>query len=211
MKTLLINGSPNKNGGTFIALSNVAKALEEEGIETEIMQFPRDPIAGCISCFACRKSRSGRCVYNDDIVNVIIEKIENADALVLGSPVYYAAPDGHFLAALDRVFFAGSSAFAGKPAAAVCVARRAGTTSTLDVLQKYFNISGMPIAGSNYWAMAFGHGEDEVEQDGEGIQIMQFLGRNIAWMLKCFEAGKKAGIEYPELPGGKKVRTNFIR
>jgi multimeric flavodoxin WrbA len=214
MKTLLINGSPNKNGGTFAALKLVTGALQEEGIETEILHIPDDPIIGCAACFACRKGGGARCLKEkNDIVNIIIEKMEKSDALVLGSPVYYASPNGQLLSALDRVFFAGSSgsAFLGKPAAVVCTARRAGTSSTLDVLQKYFTISGMPIAASNYWPMVHGGSEDAVYQDAEGVQIVTLLGKNIAWLLKCLAAGKEKGMEPPVIPGGKKIYTNFIR
>jgi Multimeric flavodoxin WrbA len=213
MKALLINGSPNEKGGTYTALSIIADSLKEEGIESEILQLPTNPIQGCIGCFACRSVEGARCTFEDDIVNVILEKMEQSDALVLGTPVYYASPNGHLLAALDRVFFAGSAGdmFVGKPASAICTARRAGTTATLDALQKYFLISGMPMVPSNYWPMVHGGSEEEVSQDEEGVQIMQLLGKNLAWMLKCFKAGDEAGVSHPQLPGGRKRFTNFIR
>jgi multimeric flavodoxin WrbA len=213
MKTLLINGSPNKNGSTFTALKFIEDSLGEEGVEAEIYQIPKEPIAGCVACYACKSSGSGRCAVTNDAVNIILEKIENADALVIGSPVYYAAPNGHLISALDRVFFAGSVAglFQGKPAAAVCAVRRGGATATLEVLQKYFVISGMPIAPATYWPMIHGVNADEVVFDKEGVQAMQMLGKTIAWMLKCFDAGRSAGIKYPAAPGGKKIMTNFIR
>jgi len=211
MKTLLINGSPNTQGSTYTALRFVADALEEEGIETEIFQIPREPLAGCCECYKCKGTKESRCAVGGDVVNVILEKIENSDALVLGSPVFYASPNGQLLAALDRVFFAGKGIFVGKPGAAICVARRGGTTSTLEVLQKYFTISGMPIAPSTYWPMIHGQTAADVVQDAEGVQIMQMIGKSMAWMLKCIEAGKQAGINYPKVPGGKKIMTNFIR
>ena len=212
MKTLLINGSPNERGSTYTALSFVAGALEEEGIEYEIYQIPKGPVSGCIACYSCHAKNNYRCAIDGDAVNAIIEKIEAADALVLGSPVYYAAPNGQLLSVLDRVFFAGrGGAFEGKPAAAVCAARRGGTTATLEVLQKYFTIAGMPIAPSTYWPMIHGRTADDVVKDEEGVQEMQMLGKTIAWLLKCIEAGKKAGISYPEIPGGEKAWTDFIR
>jgi multimeric flavodoxin WrbA len=211
MKALLINGSLNKRGSTYSALKYVADELEANGVSAEIVQIPREPVLGCCGCGGCKTTGKNRCTIDGDIVNVILEKAESADALILGSPVYYAAPSGHLLAVLDRVFFSGSAVFKGKPAAAVCVARRAGTTATLDVLQKYFIIAGMPIAPSTYWPMIHGRTPPDVVHDAEGIQIMQMTGRNIAWLLKCIEAGKKEGINYPDIPGGEKIATNFIR
>ena len=211
MKVLLINGSPKAKGNTTIALDLVAEALEEEGIETDHIRVPKDPVQGCRGCGVCRTNDKGRCTFDGDIVNEILDKMENADALVLGSPVYYAAPNGQLLSVLDRVFFAGSvsEVFAGKPGAAVCAARRAGTTATLEVLQKYFTISGMPIVPSTYWPMIHGMAPGEAVHDAEGVQVMQVVGKNLAWMLKCFEAGKEAGIIYPKV--AEKVRMNFIR
>jgi len=211
MKVLLINGSPNERGSTFTALRFVSEALEEEGVEAEIFQIPRAPVSGCRACFACRAKGNNRCVIDGDAVNIILEKMEGSDALVLGSPVYYAAPNGQLLAVLDRVFFSGGGTFAGKPAAAVCAARRGGATATLEVLQKYFTISGMPMAPSTYWPMIHGMGAEEVVRDEEGVQVMQMLGKNIAWLIKCIDAGKKAGVFQPDVPGGEKVSTNFIR
>ena len=211
MKVLLINGSPHAEGSTYTALKFVADSLEEEGVEAEIFQIPPVPVSGCVGCFYCRSLNENRCVMDADVVNVIIEKMAAADGLVLGSPVYYAAPTGQLLSVLDRVFFSGKAAFEGKPASAICVARRGGTTATLEVLQKYFTINGMPIAPSTYWPMAHGMSGDEVKQDKEGVQIMQMVGKTMAWLLKCIDAGKAAGFSYPEPPGGEKVSTNFIR
>jgi len=211
MKTLLINGSPNTQGSTYTALRFVADSLEEEGIETEIFQIPKDPIAGCRECYICKSSGLNRCAMDGDAVNVIIEKMESCDGLVLGSPVFYAAPNGQMLAALDRAFFSAKDIYAGKPASAICVARRGGTTATLEVLQKYFTICGMPIAPSTYWPMIHGQSGAEVVKDDEGVQAMKMVGKTMAWLLKCIDAGKKAEIYYPEIPGGKKTMTNFIR
>ena len=211
MKALLINGSPHEKGSTYTALRFVADALEEEGVEAEICQIPKEPVLGCTGCRACHQRDTGRCVFGDDGINAIIEKIEGADALIIGSPVYYAAPNGQLLAVLDRVFFSGRGSFTGKPGAAICVARRAGTTATLDVLQKYFTISGMPIAPATYWPMIHGLDGEEITQDKEGVQSMKMVGKTVAWLLKCLEAGKAAGITYPAVPGGEKIMTNFVR
>lgn len=207
MKVLLLNGSPNQKGCTYTALREVANALESHGIETEIMQIGTMPIRGCVACGGCYDGR-GRCVYDDDIVNQFLEKMAVADGLVIGSPVYYAGPNGALLALLDRAFYAGD-VFAYKPAAAVASARRAGTTATLDVLNKYFPINQMPIVPSQYWNMVHGNDAGEALQDLEGMQIMRTLGHNMAWMLACFEAGQKAGVTLPKAEN--RVWTNFIR
>ena len=211
MKALLINGSPHDKGSTYTALRLVADALEEEGVEAEIYHIPPVPVSGCLGCYHCWSLDENRCVMKGDAVNVILEKMETSDALVLGSPVYYAAPTGPILSVLDRVFLSGKALFTGKPASAICVARRGGTTATLDVLQKYFMINGMPLAPSTYWPMAHGESGEEVMQDAEGVQIMQMVGKTVAWLLKCIDAGKAAGHSYPDPPGGEKIKTNFIR
>lgn len=206
-KVLLINGSGNAHGCTYTALSEVAGALEKEGITTEIIQLGKDPIRDCIGCGACGKL--GRCVFDDDLVNQVHEKAEEADGFVFGTPVYYAHPSGRILSFLDRLFYSGGGAFAFKPGAAVASARRAGTTASLDVLNKYFTIARMPVVSSNYWNMVHGNTPEEVKQDLEGLQIMRGVGQNMAWMIKCIEAGKAAGIPYPQTEN--KVKTNFIR
>jgi len=211
MKALLINGSPHKNGSTTTALRLVADALEEEGVGAEIYQISPAPVRGCAGCFRCKNSGTNRCFFDDDEVNGLIEKIEGSDALILGTPVYFAGPNGQLTSVLDRVFFAGRASFAGKPGAAVCVLRRGGATATLDTLQKYFNISGMPIAPSTYWPMAHGMSGDEIKKDTEGVQTMEMLGKTIAWLVKCINAGKAVDVVYPEMPGGEKIATNFIR
>lgn len=205
MKVLLINGSPHNNGTTFTALSAVAKSLNDNGIDTEIITVGDKDVSGCNVCCACVKI--GKCI-KDDIVNVIIEKIQSADGVVIGSPVYYASLNGTLKAILDRVFFAKKS-FANKPAAAVAVARRAGTTATLDIINKYFMINNMPVVSSQYWNMVFGSNSKQAEQDAEGMQTMRTLGNNMAWLIKCIKAGQDAGISLPKTED--KIKTNFIR
>ena len=211
MKVLLVNGSCNKNGCTFTALKEISDTLNKQDIETEIIQLGSSPYRDCIGCGGCRKSDEGKCVFDDDIVNTIIEKAKTSDAFVFGSPVYYAHPSGRLLSVMDRVFYAGGKHFAYKPAAAIVSARRAGTTASLDAIIKHFTINNMPVVSSNYWPMVHGgqNKPDEVKQDLEGLQIMRTLGLNMALMLKNIEAGKKAGVQKPQLEN--RVLTNFIR
>lgn len=206
MKALLINGSPNEKGCTYTALSEVAAALEENGVETKIVPIGKQPIRGCIGCGGC--AGKNRCVFNEDPVNALIEEMEAADALVIGSPVYFASPNGNLTSLLDRFFYAGGC-FAHKPAAAVASARRAGTTVTLDDLNKYFQIRQMPVVSSTYWNMVHGSRPEEVQKDEEGLQTMRNLGRNMAWLLKCIEKGRKDGLEPPV--NEHTYKTNFIR
>ena len=209
MKVLMINGSSHKEGCTFTALSEAAKALNEEGIETELIQTGTNTIRDCIACGACRKN-GGKCAFGDeDMVNEIIEKAKTADGFLFGTPVYYAHPSGRILSLLDRVFYAGGANFAYKPGAAIASARRAGTTASFDVLNKYFTICKMPVVSSQYWNNIHGNAAEEAKQDIEGLQTMNLLGKNMAWLLKCIEAGKKVGIEHP-VPEPK-TNTNFIR
>lgn len=206
MKVLLINGSPNEKGCTYTALSEVAATLNENGVETEIASIGKQPIRGCIGCGGCAGKR--RCVFGDDIVNSMIEKMEQADGLIIGSPVYFASPNGNLMSMLDRFFYAGGC-FAHKPAAAVASARRAGTTVTLDDLNKYFGIRQMPVVSSTYWNMVHGSKPEDVKKDEEGLQTMRNLGKNMAWLLKCIAAGKENGVEPPMSENTN--RTNFIR
>lgn len=206
MKVLLINGSPNEKGCTFTALSEVATTLNSCGVDTEIVSIGKQAIRGCIGCGAC--GNSNRCVFKDDIANEILEKMEQADGLIIGSPVYFASPNGNLISLLDRLFYAGNC-FAHKPAAAVASARRAGTTVTVDDLNKYFTIKQMPVVSSTYWNMVHGKTPEDVRQDEEGLQTMRNLGRNMAWLLKCIEQGKKNGVEPPVNENTK--YTNFIR
>lgn len=195
MKVLLLNGSTRKNGCTYLALSEVAKALNAEGVETEILQMGGGPVRDCIGCNGC--AGNGRCVFCDDLVNEIIAKATEADGFVFGSPVYYAHPSGQVLSLLDRLFYAGGGAFAHKPGAAVVTARRAGTTASLDVLNKYMTDAQMPVVTSTYWNMVFGPAPELVAQDKEGLQTMRNLGRNMAWLLKCIQAGAQQGVMPP--------------
>lgn len=209
MKVLLINGSSNKNGCTYTALSEVAATLEIEGVGTEIFQLGNAALRDCCACLGCKNKTIGKCVFDDDAVNEIIEKAKSCDGFVFGSPVYYAHPSGRILSLLDRVFFAGSSVFAYKPGAAVVSARRAGTTASFDVLNKYFSINNMPIVSSQYWNNVHGFTAEDVQKDLEGVQTMRVLGRNMAWLLKCIEIGKQNGLTNPE--SEERARTNFIR
>lgn len=206
-KVLLVNGSSNEKGCTFTALNEVAMQLQKEGIETEIFQLGSGAIRDCIGCRACGKL--GKCIFDDDLVNVFAEKAKEADGFVFGTPVYYAHPSGRILSFLDRVFYSSGKNFAFKPGAAVASARRAGTTASFDVLNKYFTISKMPIVSANYWNMVHGQKPEDVKQDLEGLHTMRVIGQNMAWMIKCIEAGKAAGIGYPETE--PKIATNFIR
>jgi multimeric flavodoxin WrbA len=207
MKVLLINGSPKANGCTFTALSEVAKALESEGIETEIFHVGTKPIRGCMACGGCSNTDS-QCVFDDDTVNIALKKAKEADGFVFGSPVHYAGASGQITSFLDRFFYAGED-FEYKPGAAIVSCRRGGSTAAFDQLNKYFTISNMPIVSSQYWNMVHGNTPEEVKQDLEGMQTMRTLGKNMAWLLKCINAGKEAGVKLPE----KEPRefTNFIR
>ena len=207
MKVLLLNGSPNEAGCTFTALKEIAQTLTEFHIDSEILQLGKQPIRDCIGCGACG-SRNGVCVFEDDPVNELIGKAAEAVGFVFGSPVYYAHANGRVLSVLDRAFYAGGSAFTHKPGAAVVSARRAGTTAALDDLNKYFMINQMPVVSSTYWNMVHGNTPEEVAQDLEGLQTMRNIASNMAWLLKCIEAGKENGIEAPV---NSKVATNFIR
>ena len=209
MKVLLFNGSPHKNGCTYTALEEIAKTLKEEGIDSEIYQIGIKSITPCRGCYACAKL--GRCVINDDDVNNFIEKCKDFDGFVFGSP--YGSACGGITAFLDRAFFVnftgGKKVFEHKPGAAIASARRAGTTATLDQLNKYFAITEMPMISGRYWNMVHGASPDEVKQDLEGMQNMRILARNMAWFLKLKEAGEKAGVELPKQE--EIVHTNFIR
>lgn len=211
MKVLLINGSPNKNGCTYTALSEIKNTLREENIEADFYHIGKKPVGGCIACYKC--AEKGKCVFEDK-VNEFTELARNYDGFIFGSPVYYSGMNGSLMSFMDRAFFSASRQephpFRFKPAAAVASARRAGTTSALDQINKYFLHQQMPIATSRYWNMVHGNTPDEVRQDEEGLQIMRVLARNMAYMLKLREAGEKAGIPLPKQEE-KRVATNFIR
>ena len=205
MKVLLVNGSYHEKGCTYTALAEVEKALNANGIETEIYQLGQHQFSGCKGCWACGKMK--KCVIEDG-VNEFVEKAAEFDGYVFGSPVYYASPSGALLSFMDRVFYSGGRALAFKPAAAVVSCRRAGASTTFDVINKYFTINNMPIVGSNYWNEIHGNKAEEAAQDEEGLQTMRILGNNMAWLLKCIALGKEAGVA-PVTE--KKIFTNFIR
>ena len=202
MKVLLINGSPNSDGCTFTALSEVASAIEKSGVSAEIFQLGKKPVHGCVGCGKC--SQTGKCVFVDDTCNQIIDKILEADGLIVGSPVYFAGPQGTLCAMLDRVFYASMSAFRGKPAACVVSCRRGGASAAFDRLNKYFTIAQMPVVTSQYWNSVHGHEPEQVLRDLEGLQTMRTLGNNMAWLIKCI----KSGVPLPK-PEEKRLWTNF--
>ncbi len=209
MKVLLINGSPKEKGCTYTALTEVAAALTDCGIETEIVSVGAKPIQGCIGCGGCAAAGNNRCVFTNDSVNTVIEKTETADAFVVGTPVHYAAASGAITSLMDRVCYAGGKYLQFKPAACIASCRRGGASATYDQINKYFGILNMPIVSSNYWNMVHGNTPDEVRRDEEGMQTMRQLGRNMAWILKCIEAGKENGVAMPKTEA--KIKTNYIR
>ena len=205
MKVLMLNGSPRVGGNTSIALNEVKGVLEAEGIEVEIIQVGNKDIKGCRGCLYCKEK--GKCV-NDDIVNEIAAKLEAADGLVIGSPVYYASANGTLICLLDRLFYSTKFNKTMKVGASVAVARRGGCSATFDELNKYFTISGMPVVSSQYWNSVHGRLPGDAEQDGEGLQTMRTLGRNMAFLIKSIALGKeKYGLPEKE-PG---IMTSFIR
>ena len=206
MKVLLINGSPNRNGCTYTALSEVASILENEGIETEIIQVGNKDIRGCIGCRRC--AQTGRCVF-DDVVNRIGARLDEFDGFIFGTPVYYAGISGQLKSFMDRLFYTYKSHLQYKPAAAVVSARRGGCVSAFDDINRFFTISCMPVVSSQYWNQVHGAKPEDVLKDEEGLQIMRTLAQNMAWMLKLIELGKKNGLPHPEREPF--VRTNFIR
>ena len=195
MKVLMLNGSPHQKGNTYIALHEMEKIFAKEGVETEIVQVGNKAIRGCIACGKCRST--GLCVFANDPVNECIALLREADGLVVGSPIYYAGPNAALCALLDRVFFCKSAPYAFKPAAAVVSCRRGGASAGFDRLNKYFTISQMPIVSSRYWNMVHGNTPEETRQDKEGMQTMRILGNNMAWLLKCIQAGRETGLEPP--------------
>lgn len=207
MNVLLLNGSPHEKGATYTALREVEKTLQENGIQTEVVQLGKGPIQGCTACLGCRKN-GGICVFTD-AVTALADQLEAADGFIVGSPVYYAGMNGTLKAAMDRLFYPKASRFRGKPAAAVVCARRGGCLSAFDDINRYFSVNCMPIVTSQYWNQVHGNSAQEVAQDAEGLQTMRTLGMNMAWLLRCIQAGKEAGIQPPTFE--KILRTNFIR
>lgn len=206
MKVMLVNGSPHSEGCTHTALQEVAKALTADGIEIKNFWIGIRPISSCLSCGCC--SSEGKCAI-DDIVNVFVEEAKDCDAFVFGAPVHFASANGAMISFMDRAFYSGKKVLEYKPAAAVVSCRRGGASATFDELNKYFTIRNMPVVSSQYWNQVHGNTPEEVGKDIEGMQTMRTLGHNMAWILKCIEAGKVAGIErpVPEL----QIKTNFVR
>ncbi len=207
MKVILVNGSPNRDGCVNRALQEVEKELKQAGIDTLIMQLGKKPIPGCVACGACKQEHL--CKVHDDIVNEFLKQAKDADGFIFGSPVYYAGINGTLKSFMDRVFYAGGhEIFRLKPAAAVTSARRAGTTSTFDTINKYFTISEMPIVASTYWNNVHGSSAEDVEKDLEGLQIMRNLGRNMAYWLQCQAVGASKGLSKPIREAA--YRSDFI-
>lgn len=204
-RVIILSGSPHKDGTTSRALSELASTLETEGIEAEVIQVGHLSVKGCNGCYACGKLK--KCVH-EDIVNDIAEKFKEADGLVIASPVYYASPNGAFLALLDRLFYSSRFDKSMKVGASVVVARRGGCSASFDALNKYFTISEMPIVSSRYWNQVHGNSAEDAEQDYEGIQTMRVLARNMAFLIKCIRLGKE---QLPEIEKEKKIYTNFIK
>ena len=207
MKVLLVNGSPHKEGCTYTALREVAEALEKNGVETEIIWLGVGEIAGCIGCGACAKNGEG--CFRKDIVNDFVEKAVQADGYIFGTPVHYAAASGALTSFMDRAFYSGGAKMAGKPAATVVSCRRGGASATFDQINKYYTINNMPVVSSQYWNQVHGSNAGEVVKDEEGMQTMRTLGNNMAWLLRCIEAGKEKGILFPERE--PVISTNYIR
>ena len=206
MNVLLINGSPHAHGCTDAALQEIAKALNADGIETTIYHIGAVPVGGCVGCGGCAKA--GHCVFGGPVVDVL-PLVEKADGIVFGAPVHYSTAAASMLGFMHRLGYSAGRLLAQKPAAIVTSARRAGTTSALDQLVKYPEFFHMPLVSGSYWPMVHGSNPEQVLQDAEGCAVMQELGRNMAWLLRCIEAGKAAGIQHPENP--RRPMTNFIR
>ena len=206
MNVLLINGSPHKNGCTNAALTEMAKVLNEAGIETTIFHIGSAPVGGCVGCGGC--SKAGKCVFGGPVADVL-PLVEKADGIVFGAPVHYATAAASMLGFLHRLAISGGKYLRHKPAAIVTSARRAGTTAAYEQLLKYPGITEMPIVSSCYWNNVHGSTAEDIQQDEEGVRIMRVLGHNMAWLLRCIEAGKAAGVPDPRKE--PLARTNFIR
>ena len=196
MKVLLINGSAHKEGNSFTALSEIARQLEKQGVEAEIVQLGNKPVRGCIACGQCRTKALGRCTFDDDVCNRIVEKLDGADALIVGTPVYYGQPNGAVLAVMQRVFFSASSKVENKPAASVAICRRGGATAAFQTMNMMFEMMNMPLVTSQYWNIAYGREPGQAALDTEGMQTMRTLADNMAWLLKKIHADGDPA--YPE-------------
>ena len=204
MKVLLVNGSPHEKGCVYTALTEIADTLKSEGLDSEIFWIGNRPVQGCIGCWQCREK--GICAFQDELYTGFIEKMKNSDGIIIGSPVYYAGPNGSLCALLDRVFFSGSEFLRRKPGACVVNCRRGGASAAFDRLNKYFTILQMPVVSSQYWNSTHGTTPEEVKEDEEGLQTMRTLARNMAYLLK---SNAVSGIGLP--PSEPLLRTNFIR
>ena len=204
-KVLLINGSPHEKGNTYFALNEASKTLIEQGFQTEIVWIGTKPVRGCIACAGCVRAGDGHCVFNDDLCNEVIDKLNDADGLIVGTPVYYGTPTGNVLNLIHRVLFAGARV-AGKPAAAVAVCRRGGATAAFQTLQTPFQMVNMPLVTSQYWNIAYGREAGEVRLDNEGMQTMRTMALNMAWMIRQLTAGESKPPKYEPWQG-----THFIR
>ncbi|MCH4207929.1 MAG: flavodoxin family protein [Solobacterium sp.] len=206
MKVMMINGSPHEHGCTYAALHECEKTLNSHGIDTEIVWLGNQAIHGCIACGKCGKT--DRCVF-DDKVNEVAAQTDSFDGLIVGAPVYYGGPCSQIVAFMDRLFYSAGNRLKDKPASSVVSCRRGGASSAYERLNKYFEMSNMPVVTSQYWNQIHGNTPEEALQDEEGLQTMRTLGENMAWLLACIEAGKKAGVPLPSYE--PKRRTNFIR
>lgn len=203
MKVLLVNGSPRKEGNTFVALKEFANQLAKYGVDSEILWIGTKPVRGCIACGTCHDNR---CSFNDDITNSVIAKMEECDGLVIGSPVYYGQPAGQVCCLQQRMMYAGSSVMANKPAAGICVCRRGGATAAFQSLNMPFQMTNMPVVTSQYWNILYGRTEGETALDVEGLQTVRTLADNMAWLLKKIATGEgEAPVREPRMP------MNFIR
>ncbi len=206
MKVLLVNGSPNEHGCTYTALSEVAATLQKNGIDTEIVYLGKKPVAGCIACMKCFET--GHC-FRDDLVRELQGRLDEFNAIILGSPVYYSNPTGQILSFAQRLFFCKENEMEGKLGASVVSCRRGGASATFESLNQFFTICNMPVVSSQYWNSVHGFTPDDVRKDAEGLQTMRTLGENMAWMLRCIENGKKNGISKPTYE--PRLRTHFIQ
>ena len=206
MKVLLINGSPHANGCTYTALHEAETTLQANGIETEMLYLGHNPIAGCIACGSCLKT--GHC-FQKDMVQEIQKRLDEFDGIIIGTPVYFSAPSGQLVSFLNRLFYATGARWAGKLGASVVSCRRGGASATFEQLNQYFTLNNMPIVASQYWNSVHGSKPEDVKKDEEGLQTMRVLGQNMAWLLRCIEAGKNQGIEKPVYE--PRLRTSFIR
>lgn len=207
LKVLLLNGSPHAKGCTYTGLVEIARELHQKDIETEIVQIGKKAIVGCVACGGCNKTK--RCVFKEDGVNAFLDKVEQADGVVFGTPVHFAGVSGAVKSFMDRAFYANSAVFRGKPGTIIASCRRGGASAALDGLHKYLSYGEMPIVSGRYWNMIHGNTPEQVKQDLEGMENLRILGRNMTWLLRCIEAGAEAGIEMPEYE--TKTWTNFIR